>query len=132
MFDYASSVRGAVEEMARSCDAGAFTGSEAAQMLGVLGEIQRMVDGMVARFAKRLADTSEHVRRGERSAATEMPRRTPQAEGASPRPRAKRGRGDPRESAAPSPREKPRAGGRARPYRRPTPVAGCESTKGSG
>ena len=62
------------------------------------------------------------------SAALEMPRLTTQAqaevgesEGATRR-----------DSVGPGLREKPPAGGRARPYRRPTPVAGYEHTQGDG
>jgi hypothetical protein len=66
------------------------------------------------------------------SAALEMRRLTPQvapvgvAEGGARSP----ARGA--KSVGAGPREKPRSGSRARPYRRPTLVAGCKRTKGNG
>jgi hypothetical protein len=70
MFDDLVSARDVISEMARSCDAGAFTGSQAARMLDELGAIRRLVDGMVGQFARRVAETGEHLRWGERNAAT--------------------------------------------------------------
>ena len=66
------------------------------------------------------------------SAALEMPRLTAQGPEQSGTEAGERFRATGTNSVGPSLHEKPRTGSRARPYRKPTLVAGYKRTKGNG
>lgn len=63
------SARSTLESAARGLDAGALSGAQAARLVEELGAIRRLTDGMLAKAAKRVAETNAHVRHGDRSAA---------------------------------------------------------------
>jgi hypothetical protein len=63
------SARRSLETFARGLDAGALSGAQAARLVGELGAIRRLTDGVLARAAKRVADTNAYARHGDRSAA---------------------------------------------------------------
>src|SRR2546423_6257396 len=51
-------------------DADALTGDDAIRAVDELAVIRRLADGMIAKAAKRVADTAAHARRGDRNAAS--------------------------------------------------------------
>lgn len=61
--------RSVLEKTARELDAGACTGREALDLVAELGTIRRLVDGLVARTAKRVEDTAAYTYDGHRNAA---------------------------------------------------------------
>jgi hypothetical protein len=61
--------RRSLERFARDLDAGALSGAQAARLVVELGAIRRLTDGVLARAAKRVADTNAYARHGDRSAA---------------------------------------------------------------
>jgi hypothetical protein len=70
MFDQLVDCRRSLEELARDLDADALSPTEAVHTLDHLAAIRRLVDGMLARAAKRVADSGAHAIKGERNAAT--------------------------------------------------------------
>ncbi len=69
MFASIATVRSTLEPLARGFDAGSLSADEAVRAVEELGVIRHAVDGMLAKAAKRVADTGAHVARGERNAA---------------------------------------------------------------
>jgi hypothetical protein len=69
MFDQVVTARKSLEQAARSFDAGTLSGPDAVSTLEALGVVRRLVDGLIAKTAKRVDDTAAHTRRGDRSAA---------------------------------------------------------------
>ena len=63
------SARSALELAARDFDLSSWSGSDAVVLLEELGAQRRLIDGMLAKAAKRVEDTAEHTRRLDRSAA---------------------------------------------------------------
>jgi hypothetical protein len=61
--------RASAAAAAERLDAAALSGTEAVQLLSALGTVRRLVDGLVARVAKRVDDTAAHTRGTDRSAA---------------------------------------------------------------
>jgi len=61
--------RSALASTAARLDAAALGGRDAVGLLGELGRVRRLVDGMVAKIAKRVEDTAAHTRGTDRSAA---------------------------------------------------------------
>jgi hypothetical protein len=68
MFASLASVRQAVEALARDFDAGSLTPAQSVRAVRELSAIRNVVDGLVAKAAKRVADTDAHRCRGARSA----------------------------------------------------------------
>ncbi len=64
-----ASARATLEELARVFDAGELSADGAVRVVDELGSIRRTIDGLLAKAAKRVADTGVHEERGERSAA---------------------------------------------------------------
>jgi hypothetical protein len=62
------SLRRSVEAAGRDYDARELSGDGAVRAMEDLGAIRHVIDGMLARTAKQVADTDVHLRRGERSA----------------------------------------------------------------
>ena len=75
VFDQLAAARGAMEMLAREFDAEPLTPSEAMRTLDELAVIGRVVDGLVSRVAKRLADSGAAALDGERSADVMIARR---------------------------------------------------------
>ncbi len=63
------SAQSALEIAARDADPAAWTGAEALALLEAAGVVRRLVDGVIAKAAKRVEDTAEHTRHRDRSAA---------------------------------------------------------------
>jgi hypothetical protein len=63
------SAESALEVAARDFDPGAWSGAEALAVVEAAGVVRRLVDGILAKAAKRLEDTAEHTRHSDRSAA---------------------------------------------------------------
>ena len=63
------SARSALEVAARDFDLTTASGADAVSVLEELGAQRRLIDGMMAKAAKRVEDTAEHTRRLDRSAA---------------------------------------------------------------
>jgi hypothetical protein len=63
------SARSALEVAARDFDLAATSGADAVAALEELGVQRRLIDGMMAKAAKRVEDTAEHTRRRDRSGA---------------------------------------------------------------
>jgi copper homeostasis protein CutC len=64
MLHHLRSARSALEVASRAFDPAAGMGSDAVALLeelGELGAIRRLTDGMVAKAAKRVEDTAEHI-----------------------------------------------------------------------
>ena len=74
MFATLASVRSSVEGLARVFDPDALAGEGAVRAVGELSAIRNLVDGMVAKAAKRVADTKAHTSGGGRDAATVVAR----------------------------------------------------------
>src|SRR3954451_7408828 len=70
MFASLTTARSELEAIALSFDASAFEGHEALRVVDELGAIRRVVDAMLAKTAKRVADTDAHAANGDRSAAS--------------------------------------------------------------
>jgi hypothetical protein len=70
MFASLDAACAALEPLAREFDATTLTPGDAARTLEQLGTIRRLVDGMVAKTAKRISDTSAHMFTGDRNAAS--------------------------------------------------------------
>ena len=69
MFDALTTIRLALESLAGEFESDALCGEEAVRVVTVLGAIHRLTDGLLAKAARRVADTSAHVRDGDSSAA---------------------------------------------------------------
>lgn len=69
MFELIAAARNDLELAARDLDADALTGAQAVAAADQLGAIRRLVDGMFARVARRVAETGGHAAHGERSAS---------------------------------------------------------------
>lgn len=63
------SARSELEGVARELDASVCSGQEALDLVEQLGVVRRLVDGMLARVAKRVEDTAAYTYGGERNAA---------------------------------------------------------------
>jgi hypothetical protein len=74
MFASLTAARSELDAIALGFDASAFAGNEALRVIDELGAIRRVVDGMLAKTAKRVADTSAHTAKGDRNAATAVAR----------------------------------------------------------
>ena len=85
---------------------------------------------LIFRYRWRTIKSARGTGRGRRAVALEL--RRPSVRGASAPEAWGRLRDTKAHHAAPLLPEKPRAGSRQRPYRRPTQVGGCESTKVDG
>ena len=70
MFASLSSSRNLLDDVARTFDASSLSAEAALRVVDELGAIRRVVDGMLAKAAKRIEETHAHVRAGERDAAT--------------------------------------------------------------
>jgi hypothetical protein len=70
MFATLASARSSLQGLARDFDPGELSPEGAVRAVAELGAIRRVVDGMLAKAAKRVADTSAHASRGDRSAAS--------------------------------------------------------------
>ncbi len=68
------SIGAALEALARELDAETCSGQEALDLVEALGAARRVVDGMVARVAKRVEDTAAYTYRGGRNAAEAVER----------------------------------------------------------
>jgi hypothetical protein len=68
MFASLLSVRQAVDALVRDFDAGSLTAAQSVRAVRELSAIRNVVDGLVAKAAKRVADTDAHRRSGARSA----------------------------------------------------------------
>jgi hypothetical protein len=69
MFVSLAAVHVELEALARDFDASALSGAEAVRALDELGVVRRLTDGLLAKVAKRVDDTSAHARSGARDAA---------------------------------------------------------------
>jgi hypothetical protein len=69
MFDTLTTMRLTMESLAGEFDSEALSGEEAVRVVTVLGAIHRLTDGLLAKAARRVADTSAHARDGDSSAA---------------------------------------------------------------
>jgi hypothetical protein len=74
MFASLAAARSELDAIALGFDASAFAGNEALRVVAELGAISRVVDGMLAKTAKRVADTSAHAAQGDRNAASAVAR----------------------------------------------------------
>jgi hypothetical protein len=70
MFDVLMTTRMTLENLADDFEPGALAGEEAVRVVAVLAVIGRLTEGLLARTAKRVADTSAHVTAGDCDAAT--------------------------------------------------------------
>src|SRR4051794_10802327 len=68
MFGSLDTARTELETLARSLDATALSGEEALRALRDLGAIRRLTDGLLAKVAKRVGETSAHEHTGDRDA----------------------------------------------------------------
>jgi hypothetical protein len=69
MLDHLLSAEKALEVAARDFDPSTCSGSDAVKIMERLGAQRRLIDGMLAKVAKRIEDTAEHTRHRDRSAA---------------------------------------------------------------
>jgi uncharacterized protein DUF222 len=69
MFVSLTAIHVELEALARDLDAAALSGAEALRALDELGVIRRLTDGLLAKVAKRVHDTSAYERSGARDAA---------------------------------------------------------------
>lgn len=69
MFASMTATRIAVDTLASEFDAALLSGEDAVRSVDELGAIRRVVDGLFAKAAKRVADTRAHAKRGSGSAA---------------------------------------------------------------
>jgi hypothetical protein len=74
MFASLTQARSELDAIALGFDASLLAGNEALRVVDELGAIRRVVDGMLAKTAKRVADTSAHAAKGDRSAAAAVAR----------------------------------------------------------
>ena len=74
MFASLTAARSLLEAIALEFDASSFAGNEALRVVDELGAIRRVVDAMLAKTAKRVAETSAHAANGDRSAAAAVAR----------------------------------------------------------
>jgi hypothetical protein len=68
MFASLTAARSELDAIALDFDASTFAGNEALRVVDELGAIRRAVDGMLAKTAKRVADTNAHAENGDRTA----------------------------------------------------------------
>jgi hypothetical protein len=69
MFDLLTTTKAALQGLAREFEPSTLTGEQAVRVVEDLGVIHRLTEGLLAKAAKRVADTSAHVRDGDRDAA---------------------------------------------------------------
>jgi Domain of unknown function (DUF222) len=69
MFDLLASIRTGLQGLAREFEPTTLTGEQSLRAVEELGVIRRLTDGMLAKAAKRVADTSAHEGNGDRDAA---------------------------------------------------------------
>jgi hypothetical protein len=69
MFDLLASTKSAFRGLAREFEPTTLTGEQALRVVEDLGVIHRLTEALLAKAAKRVADTSAHERNGERDAA---------------------------------------------------------------
>jgi hypothetical protein len=69
MFDQLTTTRAVLHGLAREFEPGTLTGEQAVRVVEDLGVIHRLTEGLLAKAAKRVADTSAHLRDGDRDAA---------------------------------------------------------------
>ncbi len=69
MFASLVRIRSQLAEVAKAFDAGSLAADEAARVLAELGAIRRLVDGMIAKTAKQVADSATHGRDGAEAVA---------------------------------------------------------------
>jgi hypothetical protein len=69
MFDLLTSTKTALRGLAREFEPSTLTGEQAVRAVEDLGVIHRVTEGLLAKAAKRVADTSAHERNGDRDAA---------------------------------------------------------------
>jgi hypothetical protein len=74
MFASLTATRSELDAIALDFDAATLAGNEALRVVDELGAIRRVVDGMLAKTAKRVAETSAHAANGDRNAATTVAR----------------------------------------------------------
>ena len=74
MFASLTAARSELDAIALGFDASALAGDEALRVVDELGAIRRVVDGMLAKTAKGVADTSAHAATGDRNAAAAVAR----------------------------------------------------------
>ena len=74
MFASLTAARSELEGIALEFDASSFAGCEALRVVDELGAIRRVVDAMLAKTAKRVADANAHAVNGDRDAATAVAR----------------------------------------------------------
>ena len=70
MFVAVEAARSELERVAREVDPEQLSGPEAVRLLEDLGSVRRLCDGLLAKAAKRIAETREHQRIGDRDAAS--------------------------------------------------------------
>src|SRR5258708_6319622 len=69
MFDLLTTARTTLQGLAREFEPTTLTGEQALRAVEELGVIRRLTDGILAKAAKRVADTSAHEHNGDRDAA---------------------------------------------------------------
>src|SRR6266550_6117459 len=69
MYEVVRWVRERLEKLASDFDPGSLTGEQAVWLVEQLGAIRRLIDGMLAKAAKRVDDTHAHKSSGDRDAA---------------------------------------------------------------
>ncbi len=74
MFAALTTARSELDAISLEFDASLLAGNEALRVVDELGAIRRVVDGMLAKTAKRVADTNAHAAQGDRNAATAVAR----------------------------------------------------------
>jgi hypothetical protein len=74
MFASLTALRSDLDAIALEFDASTLAGCEALRVVDELGAIRRVVDAILAKTAKRVADTDAHAENGDRSAATAVAR----------------------------------------------------------
>ncbi|MDQ1467302.1 MAG: hypothetical protein QOH10_1717, partial [Actinomycetota bacterium] len=68
MFSVVRWVRERLETLARDFEPGLLTGEQAVWLVEQLGALRRLIDGMLAKAAKRVDDTHAHKSSGDRDA----------------------------------------------------------------
>lgn len=69
MFDSITTTRDALQRLAAEFEPATLTGEQAVRVVEELGVIHRLTEGLLAKAAKRVSDTSAHERDGDRDAA---------------------------------------------------------------
>ena len=77
MFDTVATVKSALEGLSRDFEPATLSGPNAVRMVGELATIRRLTDAMLAKAARRVDETSAHVRGNDRDA--DPPRAQPAA-----------------------------------------------------